>query len=58
MCIPHSLLGNGSVIIPLSLLGYGTVKRYRGNEYTSNNRIIVGLVVFYAARAVSRKPGD
>jgi hypothetical protein len=58
ICILHSLLGNGSVRIPLSLLGNGSVKRYRGNEYTSNNRIIVGRVVFYAARMVSRKAGD
>jgi hypothetical protein len=29
----------------------------RGNEYTRNNRRIVGRVVFSAARVVSRKVG-
>jgi hypothetical protein len=42
---------------PLSLLGNGPVKRYRGNEYTSNNRI-VGRFVFCAVCVVSRKVGD
>jgi hypothetical protein len=41
--------------IPLSLLGKGSVKRYRYKEYTTNNRIIVGRVVFYAVRVVSKK---
>jgi hypothetical protein len=41
MCNPPSLLGNGSV------------STFRGNEYTRNNRIIVGHV-FYAARVVSK----
>jgi hypothetical protein len=30
-------------------------KRYRGNEYIRNNRRIVGRVVFYAVRVVSKK---
>jgi hypothetical protein len=33
-------------------------KRYRGNEYTRNNRRIFGRVVFNMARVVSRKVGD
>jgi hypothetical protein len=33
---------------PLSLLGNGSVKRYRENEYTRNKRRIVGGVVLYA----------
>jgi hypothetical protein len=33
-------------------------KRYRGNEYTRNNRNIVGRVVFNVAHAVSRKVGN
>jgi hypothetical protein len=33
-------------------------KRYRGNEYTRNNRRIVGRVVFNVVRVVSRKVGD
>jgi hypothetical protein len=45
MCIPLSLLGNGSV----------KKKRYRGNEYTSNNRRIVGPVVFYDVRVLSKE---
>jgi hypothetical protein len=45
-------------VYPLSLLGNGSVKRYRGNEYTHNNRKIVGCVVFYAVRYVSREVGD
>jgi hypothetical protein len=44
--------------IPLSLLGSDSAKRYRGNEYTLNNRRIVGRVIFYAVRIVSRKVGD
>jgi hypothetical protein len=32
-------------------------KRYRGNEYTRNTRLIVGHVVFYVVRAVSREAG-
>jgi hypothetical protein len=34
------------------------LKRYCGNEYTRNNRRIIGLVVFNVARVVSRKVGD
>jgi hypothetical protein len=30
-------------------------KRYRGNEYTRGNRRIVGRVVFYAIRVVSKE---
>jgi hypothetical protein len=52
-----SLLGNGSVKIPLSL-GNGGSKLYRGNEYTRNNRSIVGRVVFNVTRVVTRKVGD
>jgi hypothetical protein len=34
-------------------------KLYRGNEYTrKKNRIIVGRIVFYVVRAVSRKVDD
>jgi hypothetical protein len=61
MCLyvyPLLLLGNGSMKTPLSWLGNGSVKRYRGNEYTRNSRRIVGLIVFYAVRIVSRKVGD
>jgi hypothetical protein len=35
-------------IVARQLLGKG----YRGNEYTNNNRRIVGHVVFYAVRVV------
>jgi hypothetical protein len=42
------------VCIPLSLLGNGSEKSYRGNEYTHNRRI-VGLVVFYAVHIVSKE---
>jgi hypothetical protein len=41
--------------IPLSELGNGSVKCYRGNEYTPNNRRIVGRVVFYAVCVVSKE---
>jgi hypothetical protein len=58
VCISLSLLANGSVKIPLSLLGNGSVKCYHGNEYTRNNRRIVGLVVSNVARVVSRKVGN
>jgi hypothetical protein len=34
--------------IHLSLLGNGSGKTLRGNEYKRNNRIIVGRVDFYA----------
>jgi hypothetical protein len=40
--------------VPLSLLGNGSVKRYRCNEYPRNKRI-VGGVVFYAVRVVSKE---
>jgi hypothetical protein len=58
LIIPLSLLGNGSVKIPLSMLGDGSVETYRDNEYTHNNRRIVGRVVFSVARVVSRKVGE
>jgi hypothetical protein len=41
--------------IPLPLLGNGQAKRYRGNEYTRNNKIIVVRVVCYALRFVSKE---
>jgi hypothetical protein len=41
------------MFIPLSLLS--NEKRYRSNQYIHNNRIIVGRVLFYAVRVVSRK---
>jgi hypothetical protein len=41
--------------IPLSLLGNGWVKSYCGNEYTRNNRRIVGRVVFYAVRVILKE---
>jgi hypothetical protein len=44
--------------IPPSLLRNGSVKTYRGNEYTRNDRRIVGRVVFNVARVSSRKVGD
>jgi hypothetical protein len=34
-------------VYPLSLLGNGSVKIYRGNKHTCNNRRIFGSVVFY-----------
>jgi hypothetical protein len=54
MCCVFSplLVGNGSVKVPLSLLGNG------GNEYKRNNRKIVGRVIFSVIRVVSRKVGD
>jgi hypothetical protein len=45
MCIPLSSLGNGSV----------KKKRYRDHEYTRNNGKIVGSVVLYAVRVVSKE---
>jgi hypothetical protein len=39
----------------LSLLGNGSVKRYRGNEHARNNRIIVDCIVFYAVRVISNE---
>jgi hypothetical protein len=39
-------------VYPLSLLGNGSVKLYRGKEYTCRNRSIVGLI-FCAVRVVS-----
>jgi hypothetical protein len=41
-----------------SLIGNGLVNNYRGNEYTCNNRKVVGCVVFYVIRAVLREVGD
>jgi hypothetical protein len=40
--------------IPLSLLGKGSVKCNRDNEYTLNKRIVRG-VVFYAVHVVSKE---
>jgi hypothetical protein len=54
---PLSLLGKGLVKIPL-LLGSGSVKCYDDNEYTCNNRRIVGCVVFCAVCIVSSKVGN
>jgi hypothetical protein len=34
------------VCVSLSLLGNGSVKIYRGNEYARNNRIIVGRMIY------------
>jgi hypothetical protein len=36
----------------------GKKKRYGGNEYTRNNRKIIGLVIFYAVRVVSKERSD
>jgi hypothetical protein len=41
--------------IPLPLLRNGSVKRYRGNEYTLNESRVVGGVVFYTFRVVSKE---
>jgi hypothetical protein len=41
--------------IPLALLGSDSVKRYRGNEYTHNNRRTIGCVVFFAVRDMSKQ---
>jgi uncharacterized membrane protein YvlD (DUF360 family) len=30
-------------------------KYYRGNEYTRNNKIIVGRIIFYAVRIISKE---
>jgi hypothetical protein len=40
--------------IPLSLLGNGSTKRYHGNKYTRNNGIIIGRVVFYTVCVISK----
>jgi hypothetical protein len=50
-----SLLENGAIKIPLSLLGNGSNKSYSGNNYDCNNRIIFEPVVLYAVRIVSWK---
>jgi hypothetical protein len=42
LIVARQLLGK---TIPLSLLGNGSEKLYRGNKYTRNNRRIVGRVV-------------
>jgi hypothetical protein len=39
----------------LSLIGNGSIKRYRDNEYTSNDKQIIGRVVFSAVRVVSKE---
>jgi hypothetical protein len=56
--VPLSLLENGYVKISLSLLGNGSVETLPRDEYTSNNRRIVGRVVFNVAGIVSRKVND
>jgi hypothetical protein len=53
--IALSLIVNGSIKTSLLLLGNGSVKRYRGNKYTSNDRIIVGIVVFFAVLSYQGK---
>jgi hypothetical protein len=60
LCIPPplSFLGSGSVKIPLSLLGSGLVETLPRNEYTRNNRRIVGRIVFSVACVISREVGD
>jgi hypothetical protein len=54
LCIPpivtRQRLGKSPLIVAR--------QRYRGNEYTRNNRRIVGRVVFNVAPVVSRKVGD
>lgn len=43
----------------LSLLGNGSIKKlYRSNEYTRKDIRILGCVVCYEVRVVSRKAGD
>jgi hypothetical protein len=49
-----SLLGNGSVKIPLSLLGQGSLKRLPGQRNTLNDIRIFGLV-FYAGRVLTKE---
>lgn len=44
--------------IILSLLGNSLVKRYHGNDYTSNSRRIVGGIIFYAVHVVSNNVCD
>jgi hypothetical protein len=41
--------------IPVPLIGNSWVKYYRGNEYICRNRRLVGGVVFYAVRVISRE---
>jgi hypothetical protein len=43
------------VCVPLSLPSKGSVKHYRGNEYTHNKRRIGGRVFFYAICVESKK---
>jgi hypothetical protein len=40
---------------PLSFLGNSSEETYRGNEYTGNNRIIVGRIIFYAVCDVTKE---
>jgi hypothetical protein len=42
------------MFISLSLLGNGSEKHYRGNEYTSKKRI-AGGIVFYMVHIILRK---
>jgi hypothetical protein len=57
MCIHLSLLGSGSVKIPLALLRNGSIKTLPRHKYTRNNRRI-GRVDFYAVSVPSRKVRD
>jgi hypothetical protein len=41
--------------IPLSLLGNGSAKIYRGNEYIRNSRRTVRRLVYYAVRFVTKE---
>jgi hypothetical protein len=44
--------------ISLSLEDNGSEKRYHSNQYTRNNKWIVGRVDLYAICVVSRKVGN
>jgi hypothetical protein len=67
LIVARQRLGKNSLIIvkqrsgkksPYQCCATDWSKRYRGNEYTRSNKIIVGRVVFNVARVVSRKVGD
>jgi hypothetical protein len=49
------LVSKGLTKIPLPLLGNGSVKRYRGNEYIRNNIRIFGRAALYTVRVVNNK---
>jgi hypothetical protein len=50
---PEPISTFNSHILPVSQCkATARYKRYRGNEFTRNNRRIVGRVVFYAVRVV------